>query len=150
MKIALIIYSETGHSEAVGQRLLHLLQAHHEVEYIKLHVDSLQTRHLVNRPSLKLFDRVYFGFPVQGFRLPIPIKEYLTALDISPNTEVGVFTTEYFNYDWLGANSAHRQFWAMLAPHNPKPIDQKVGKIHWRHKQREQQISATLQAFTTI
>lgn len=150
MKIAIIVYSETGHTDAVGQRLLNLLVAHHEVEYIKLHVDSFKTRRLVNHPSLKLFERVYFGFPVQGFSLPIPIKDYLTTLDMSPNTEVGIFTTQYFNYDWLGANTTHRQFWALLAPHHPQPLAPHVGKIHWRHKHREQQISDTLHAFTSL
>lgn len=149
MKIACVVYSETGHTLSVMEQLIQRLSAH-EVTLIRLTVDSLQTRRLTNCPSLDGYDRILFGFPVQGFSLPTPIKEYLTKVAFPIGKEVGVFTTQYFNYDWMGGHSTHRQFWSMVDPYQPIRLSPHVGRIHWRHKQKEQQTDAVLTAFTSF
>ena len=149
MKIAIIVYSETGHTLSVALQLKERLDAL-DVNILELTTDSTRSRHLTNCPPLEGYDRILFGFPVQGFSLPIPVKDYLMKVNFPVGKEVGVFTTQYFNHDWLGGNSSHRQFWKMITRYQPIQLSPHVGRIHWRHPNKEQQINAVLEAFSSF
>ncbi|MEA4939644.1 MAG: hypothetical protein VB091_08680 [Christensenella sp.] len=143
MKVGIIVYSKTGNTLAVAERVGHQL----ETDGIAASVErfSAETLPQSNKPvrltavpSPNEFDAVIFGAPVQAFSLDPAMALYFEQINSISPKNVFCFVTQYFKKPWLGGNHAMKQMLALL---NKKGISAKpLGVVNWSSEQREEQI----------
>ncbi len=144
MNIGLIVYSETGNTLSVAQRMTETLAAAgHTAEIRQITVqprgkaDSLVV--LKDIPSVKGFDAVIFGAPVQGFSLCRPMALYLKQLPDVHGLPVAAFITQGLSRKWMGGNHAFRTLSKLCGEKGAAPV--RIGHVHWRADARDAQIA---------
>ena len=112
MKIGIIIYSKTGHTYSVANKLKEeLLKSGHSVKVEKLNPKGKMHPGVKNiefeySPDIKDYDLVIFGGPVWAFSLCPVLKTYLEKLSTFENKKVICFITMAFPFAWMGGNNA--------------------------------------------
>jgi menaquinone-dependent protoporphyrinogen IX oxidase len=152
MKIGIIIYSMTGNTRAVAQRLLDTMKTKGldasllEIRTISDDPDHLAVE-LLERPETTGFDKLVFASPVHAFSLSRVMKTYLSETEDLAGKESVLFVTHHFPFAWMGGNSALRQM--------KNRVQKKHGSVkqlfcvNWSSKKREDNIRQLLdQAFS--
>lgn len=145
MRIAIVVYSETGHTFRFAEELYLRLRPIHHTALIRLERSLTHPMQLQQMPNLEGFDRVIFGFPVQGFAVPDILVDYLSCVFLKKNAEIACFTTQYFPWNCLGGNQANRHFWQLLAHQSIHPLTTHVLSIHRQHKKKHEQEARVLE-----
>jgi flavodoxin len=139
----MIIYSQTGNTHSVAQKLEEkLAAAGHTVTLERIEVigdiapgQPVQFKTL---PDAAEYDALVFGSPVQAFSLCQAMVDYLKQVAPLHGKQVALLVTQAFPYPWLGGNRAVRQMTKLC-----KAKDATVcgsGIVNWMKKRREQQI----------
>lgn len=149
MKIGIIVYSHTGNTLSVAEKIKEgLVEKGHDAELIKIipSRDDPKEKPPIefdSAPEIGDFDALIFGSPVWGFSLSTMMSAYLTQLSSLEGKKVGCFLTHAFPFDWMGGNSAMKQFTDLC--------EKKGGKIKakaiasWSPKRREAGIAAAVE-----
>jgi len=150
MNIGIIYYSETGNTANVAKQLATAFRTQgHPITTKEITVyDVKMNRSLKDKPATDGYDLIIIGSPVQGFSLPIPVQDYLSQLHLSNQQKIGLFTTQFFPFDWMGGKQTHAQFGTLLQSQNPNVIGQAL--IHWKSRKRDIQIANAIQVFTAV
>ncbi len=112
MKIGIIIYSNTGHTNYVAGKLEEkLLMAGNEVEIQHLRVEggqqvSNKNSKIKNPPILDKYDALIFGAPVHSFSLSKVMDIYLNQIQSLKDKKVICFVTKGLPFNWTGGNQA--------------------------------------------
>lgn len=111
MKIAVVIYSYTGNSFSIGQKIVRfLLNQNHEAQLIRVNVTDDQPSktdvQLGNIESVAPFDKVIFGSPVRAFSLAPAMVKYLKQVESLSGKTVSCFVTKQLPFSWTGGTSA--------------------------------------------
>lgn len=148
MKVGIIVYSKTGNTLAVAERIGNQLKA----DGITVSVErfSAETLPQSNKPvrltavpSPNEFDAVIFGAPVQAFSLDPAMSLYFEQINAINPKNVFCFVTQHFKKPWLGGNHTMKQMLALL---DKKGITAKsIGVVNWSSEQREEQILQIMQ-----
>jgi len=148
MNIGIIVYSQTGNTLSVAQRIAETLTAAGHTAEIR----QVTTEHrekadaavkLKDIPAVDGFDLLIFGAPVQAFSLCAPMALYLKQLPKLGGLPVGCFLTQGLNKKWMGGNRAYKTMnRRLLAKGAAVPV--RIGHIHWRSDEREEQIADTV------
>ena len=114
MKIAVVIYSYTGNSFSIGQKIVRfLLNQNHEAQLIRVNVTDDQPSktdvQLGNIESVAPFDKVIFGSPVRAFSLAPAMVKYLKQVESLSGKTVSCFVTKQLPFSWTGGTSADRK-----------------------------------------
>jgi flavodoxin len=115
MNIGLIIFSRTGHTLLVAEKIRDacLAQGHHAViERVRAENEDPNRKvplRLTSAPAPAAYDAVIFGGPVEAFSLSPIMKAYLAQLPQITGKKVGCFVTQHLSKPWLGGNHAVRQ-----------------------------------------
>ena len=86
MNVGIIIYSQTGNTLSVAQRMKEaLIAAGHTAQIEQITIAQANGKEtssapLVNIPDVQGYDAVIFGTPVQAFSLCQPMTKYLKQL----------------------------------------------------------------------
>ena len=145
MNVGIIVYSQTGNTLSVAQRLEHDIRAKgHEVSLSK--VEPVQNTspssapiELKSSPDISLYDVIIFASPVQAFSLSPAMKFYLSQVSSLTGKKVCCFVTQQLKKAWLGGNHAVRQIKSAC---QIKGADITVsGIVNWSSDMREQQIN---------
>ena len=143
MKVGIIVYSKTGNTLTVAERISSQLEADGiAVSVGRFSAETLpQSNKLVRLtavPNPNGFDAVIFGAPVQAFSLDPAMALYFEQINSINPKNVFCFVTQYFKKPWMGGNHAIKQMLALL---NKKGITAKsLGVVNWSSEQREEQI----------
>lgn len=150
MKIGVIYYSETGNTANVAKQLATAFRTQgHQTTLQELTVFDVKTnRSLKTKPACDGYDILIIGSPVQGFSLPLPVQEYLSSIQLPKQQKIGLFTTQFFPFDWMGGKQTVSQFKTLLLPQNPQHIGEAL--IHWKSRKREVQIANAIQLLTAV
>lgn len=146
MKIGIIVYSQTGNTLQVAQKLQAALSAAgHEAALETVTVASGDPRDmtapvLTNAPDPGRFDILYFGSPVQAFSLARAMALYLSQLPSLGGKHAACFLTQQLPYAWLGGNRGLRQMAAAVTQKGGEALP--VGIVQWSNKQRAARIDA--------
>ncbi len=151
MKVGLIVYSQTGNTLGIAEKIQAEIQKKgHEValERVETTGDSnkSETIRLVDAPNPNGYDAVIFASPVQAFSLAQGMKLYFQQMPKFDAEKVCCFVTQHFPKPWLGGNKAIRQIEAYCRQKGQSVA--KTGVVNWTNKQREAQIDTVVAAIS--
>ena len=143
MNIGMIVYSQTGNTWSVAQKLEEKLSAAgHAVTLERIEVtgevEPGKPVHFVTQPDPGPYDAVVFCSPVMAFSLSPVMNAYLKEVAPLEGKQVACLITEAFPYPWLGGNRAVRQVKRLCKAKGAAICGS--GVVNWMKKQREQQI----------
>lgn len=142
MKIGIIVFSQTGNTYSVAEKLQRELEKMGilaELERLKVISDKddkdVKFEHL---PDLSKYDTIIFGAPVEAFSLNSKMKAYFNKVKSLDNKKTAVFVTQHFPYRFMGGNNAIRQMKKICINKGAGIIT--TGIVNWSNKKREELI----------
>ncbi len=149
MKIGIIVYSQTGNTLSVAEKLNEKIKKDVIIERVeikeKVRKDAFT---LKTKPDISKYDVIVFGTFVEAFSLNPVMKEYLKQLSSLQNKKVLLFVTQQLPYPWMGGNHTIKQISKIV---NEKQGDIiKTGVINWSNKKREQMITNLVEEFSRV
>ena len=137
MKIGIIVYSHTGNTLSVAERLQkELTQVGHEVGIERLEPKDKDNVNpgandieYKNLPDLKQYEGYVFASPVQAFSLCTGMKSYLNRMESLDNKKTFCFVTKGLPFNWTGGTRALKQFKKLLEAKNADLVES--GIIKW-------------------
>lgn len=154
MKIRIIVYSQTGNTLSVAEKLCDaLVSGGAEAEIARVTVEGGDPKSgtplkLVGAPDPNGYDVVVFASPVQAFSLAQGMVLYLKQLPKFEAKKVLFFTTQHLKKPWLGANHAIKQAKALIDAKGTAVSE--TGVVHWSSEQREAQIVNLVTKFAEL
>ncbi len=154
MKVGMIIYSRTGNTLSVAEKLkASLLDAGHTVCLARVTAVNEDPNakgpvRLINAPGILGYDHVIFGAPVQAFSLSPIMKAYLAQLAKMDGIKTTCFVTQHFPKAWMGGRQAIKHMLNRIGERGG--IVTETGIVNWTNKEREQQIAEVVSALGTI
>jgi len=148
MNIGIIIYSRTGNTLLVGERLKNsLLKGGHLVNLERVtainEVPNIKEPIILKTiPDLSAYDYIILGAPVQGFSLSAIFKVYLEQIPDFREKTIGCFVTEHFPKAWMGGNHSIKQMMNLIKQKGG--VMKETGVVNWSSKSREEQIEDVL------
>lgn len=153
MKIGIILYSYSGNTLSVGERLkVALSNKGHEVslERIKAINEEPNSRkpiQLTEIPDASQYDEIIFAAPVRAFCLNPVMKVYLSKLSSLQGKKISCFVTEHFPKAWMGGNHAIKQIKRLVRDKKGNVTDS--GVVNWSNSKREKQINEMVSRFSS-
>lgn len=154
MNIGIIIYSHSGHTLSVGEKIKEALLAQgHLVRLEKICAENEDPQskdriRLTVIPDITPYDAVIFGAPVQGAQLSPIMREYLAVLPALQGRKAACFVTQQFKIKWMGSTRAVKQI--------TRAAEQKgisitaSGIVQWSSDAREEQICQVVDSMSRI
>jgi len=144
MNIGIIIYSKTGNTLQVAERIgASLIEAglHAEVQRFSAETENAQSNipiRLTAVPDPNGYDAVIFGAPVQAFSLDPAMSMYLKQIGALKRVPTLCFVTQHFKKAWMGGNRAMKQLLAQLQEKGVTATA--MGVVNWSSDQRQAQM----------
>ncbi len=143
MKIAVVIYSYTGNSFSIGQKIVRFLESqNHEAQLIRVNVTDDQPSktdvQLGDIESVAPFDKVIFGSPVRAFSLAPAMVKYLKQVESLSGKTVSCFVTKQLPFSWTGGTSALKKMISLCAEKGA--VIDKTAIINWSNNDRDRMI----------
>ncbi len=154
MKIGIILYSYTGNTLSVAQRIEEALKAAgHTVTIDRVEPESDKQNpgtpiKLKSAPDVSSYDAVIFASPVQAFSLAAVMKQYLSGISGLEGKKVYCFVTQQLKKGWMGGNRALKQIAAACKAKGAMATS--GGIVHWSSPSREDQILEVVKKLGTI
>ncbi len=154
MKIGLIIYSYTGNTLSVAEKIqTALIQKGHDAVLERItatneNPNSQQAIQLLNTPSTQAYDRVIFACPVNGFQVAAVAREYLKNVPMLSGMPIDLFVTHFFPFAFLGGNQTLKQLSAFWTQKGGKV--EKTGVINWSSQRRIRDIEKLADKFSEL
>jgi NAD(P)H dehydrogenase (quinone) len=149
MNIGIIVYSQTGNTYSVAEKLKQKLAASNHTVTVEKVIPSGDVRPGMKNvrfdtlPAVEKYDALVFGAPVQAFSLSVVMSAYLDQLSSLSGKKTVCFVTKALPFNWTGANSALNKMKSICESKSAK-IDG-TGVVHWGKTVREQSISSLLE-----
>ncbi|MDF2593434.1 MAG: flavodoxin/nitric oxide synthase [Clostridia bacterium] len=144
MKIGIIVYSHTGNTFSVAQRLEEKLTAEgHSVKIEKVTVTNdnemdASRIQLSNIPDASAYDALVFGAPVRGMSLSAAMTAYLSQLTNLKEKSIFCYLTQFFPFPSMGGNRAMGQIKKICESKSLKVSN--TGIVNWSNFRREKMI----------
>jgi len=112
VKIGLIVFSQTGNTRGVSNKIAgKLSSAGHDVKIEEISIEGKTPAQpgqfkLINVPDINNYEAVIFGAPVQAFSLNPVMKEYLEQVESLANKNVACFVTKQIPLLWFGGTGS--------------------------------------------
>lgn len=154
MNIGIIVWSATGHSLSVAERIAETLTgAGHTASIEKISIDGDPVQRtpeftLTRIPPVSGFDALVLASPVEAFSLSPVMDRYLSAAGPLSGKRVYCLVTQYFPRAWMGGNRAAGQMKGLVEAGGG--IAAGTAVINWSSKRREDQICAACAAAKRI
>lgn len=152
VKIGIIIYSQTGNTLSVAERLKEsLLNTGHTVSLERVEKEDQSAKNTVmlkQAPDISMYDHVIIGSPVQGFSLSPVMMAYLSQLPKMSDKKYACFVTQHFPKPWMGGRRAINQMVRLVGQKEGKVVT--TGVVNWSNQAREEQISKIIAEFGAI
>lgn len=145
MNIGIVVYSQTGNTLSVAEKLKSkLAEAGHSVSLDQVSVvggrkqgDRAFT--LDSTPELGGYDAVVLGSAVEAFSLSPVLSRYLVQLDSLQGKRVACLVTQQFPYPWMGGTRAIRQMKRICKSKGASVCGAAV--VNWAQSRREKTIN---------
>ncbi|MBN1776000.1 MAG: flavodoxin [Oscillospiraceae bacterium] len=154
MKVGIIVYSNTGNTMSVAEKLEKALAAKgHSVEIKRVEAENEQSKPgspvtLKTAPDIAPYGTVIFASPVHAFSLAPAMKLYLSQIASLNGKKTHCFVTQEFKKAWMGGNHAIRQISSACKTKGGSMIS--TGIVNWSGERREQQIEEIVAALSAI
>ncbi len=154
MNIGVVVYSWSGHTLSVAEKLKEKLSASgHSTELLKVKVDGERKRgardfQLGALPDIGRFDGLVFGAAVEAFSLSPVLTEYLKQIDSLQGKKVGCLVTQQFPYPWMGGNRAIGQVKKLCRAKGATIVGSAV--VNWAKSRRETTTAAAIDRLSKL
>lgn len=144
MKIGIIVYSHTGNTFSVAEKLEErLVAAGHSVKIEKVVALNNKQRsaskiQLKSIPDISAYDALVFGSPVRGFSLSTVMTAYLLQVASLKGKSVFCYVTQFFPSPSMGGNRAIEQMKEMCESKGAKVSES--GIVNWSNLRRGKMI----------
>lgn len=156
MNIGILVYSQTGNTLSVAEKLKAALESKGHDACIESitnegEISPGKPVTLVSVPDPAKYDALVFAAPVMAFSLNPVMKEYLQQIPPIKGKKAGVFSTQQFPANWMGGNRAMKTMSVLLSAKGAQAF--RGGVVHWkdekkRSAQAEEVIAALCKAFS--
>jgi len=149
MKIGIIVFSSTGHTLAVAEKMAQrLMKNGHFVQIEQIVISGGETSanknmQLTYAPDAAQYDALVLGAPVWAFSLCPAMKMYLEQLPSLQEKRIFCFVTKSLPSKWTGGNKAIRVMKKICA--SKKGVVIGADMIPWKANGRDQLISDAAQ-----
>ncbi|MDD2970391.1 MAG: flavodoxin domain-containing protein [Lachnospiraceae bacterium] len=150
MEIGIIVYSQTGNTMSVAQKLQQSLSGnghHASIQRVEV-ISEKEPLKLKTVPDVSSFDVIVFASPVQAFSLAPSMKQYLTQISELNDKKVFCFVTQHLKKAWMGGNHALSQM--QTACKMKSGLVSWSGGVNWSSDKREQQINEIVDTITRM
>ncbi|MBN2100785.1 flavodoxin family protein [Candidatus Dojkabacteria bacterium] len=156
MKIGIIVYSDTGNTLSVAEKIRKRLSSSgHEVVIERIEIegklrDIQGAKEVVftKSPDIGEYDYLIFGSFVMAFMLNAVMKAYMKRLGSLSGKKFAVLITQGFWYPWLGGNSAVN--WIRRSCESKGATFLGSGIVNWMRKDREEQIVNVVEKISSL
>jgi len=154
MNIGIILYSETGNTYSVSQKLKEkLVKAEHSVNIERLKVigkvkPGTKDIKFETLPDNDSYDALVFGSPVQAFSLSSAMTSYLSQIESLQDKKVAFLVTQFFPFAWLGGNRAIGQMKKICESKGASVCGTAV--VNWSKPSREKQITEMVEKLSKL
>lgn len=154
MKIGLIVYSYTGNTLFVAEKIRAALEQRGHTAVIERitaaneNPNIKQVIRLLDSPDPAPYDRLLVATPVNGFQAAAVFQEYLKTLPNLTGRTVDVLITHFFPFSWMGGTQTLRQVITALTDHGATIGH--TGVINWSNNRRERDIAALVEEFGAL
>ena len=141
MSIAIIVFSNTGHTLEVAKKLKKAYEKKgHTVALEQIMVKGGWDQ---NARKVKLekpvpdpgpYENVVFAASVQAFSLCVPMKEYFTKVKTLKGKKVALLITQFFPFEWMGGKRTIGQMKRICASKGAKVVGS--GDVNWMGENR--------------
>lgn len=145
MKIGLIVYSQSGHTLEVCQKLRdrYIGEGNEAVidavTVVGERTPKTKAFELEARPDPSPYDAIVFASSVEAFSLCAVMARYLSEIGSLDGKKIGCLVTQQFPYPWMGGNRAIRQMAALCQSKGATVCGS--GVVNWAQSKREQTIA---------
>ncbi|MEN1761974.1 flavodoxin family protein [Anoxynatronum sibiricum] len=144
MKIGIIVYSQTGHTLSVAEKIREKLgEAGHEavLEQVTVTGEPAEGKfQLAETPAVDGYEGLIFGSPVQAFSLSAVMKAYLEQLPSLAGKKTAVMVTKQIPFAWTGGNRALNTMKQICKDKNAQVAGSAVA--FWAASKQEQSVAA--------
>lgn len=146
MNIGIIVYSQTGNTLSVAEKIKEKLAAHgHKVAIERIEIEGQPTARdpqirIKSAPGVAPYDALVFGAPVQAFHLCAAMQAYMDQLPALNGKKVAVFITKGLKGAWTGGNGAIKKLKESCEGKGGQVGG--TGMVFWADKNREQSIES--------
>ncbi len=112
MNIGLIVYSDTGNTLSVAEKLTEQLKANghkailHRLAQKAGYRPGQTLTGFVELPPLDRYEALVFAAPVNAFSLCLPMKDYFGKVGTLGGRRTALLVTEFFPFAWMGGKQA--------------------------------------------
>ncbi len=144
MIIGLIIYSHTGNTRTVAQKIAEKLTVSgHEVKIEEIAINGNTPAQagkfeLTTIPAVEDYETLIFGSPVQAFALNPVMKAYLQQLASLQGKKVAIFVTKHLPMLWMGGTGAVATMKKTCEAKGAKVMGTEI--VVWSEKKRQESI----------
>jgi flavodoxin len=146
MNIGIIVYSLTGHTLAVTEKIKSSLDSSghtaviDRVEFSGDPGKGASSITITKAPDPAKYDAVLFASPVQAFSLALPMKKYMEGLSGLGGMKTACFVTKQLPFKWTGGSHAISQMSKLCLKAGSAPSGTYL--VIWSSKQRDSDIDA--------
>ena len=155
MKIGIVVYSQTGNTLSVAQKLYDRnTTCGNQVSMLKVTAfneqeGELSKIRLKDIPAVENFDALIFCSPVHGFSLAPVMMAYLLQLPTLSDKKVACFVTQGLPKAWMGGNRSLKQMLDICSKKGAKIVNQ--GIVNWpKPEMRAEMIQGLIEQFRFI
>lgn len=145
MKVGVVVYSKTGHTEMVAQKAMELLKEKgHDVEYQKIEIvgeleGNATDVDFASFPDLAPYGAIIFGTYVEAFSLSRVMTFYLNKIDKISGKKAVCLVTQHLMHKWMGGTRALKQMSNLLKEKGAQVIGDE--DVNWKKEEgREDRI----------
>jgi len=146
MKIGIIVYSQTGNTYSVVEKVKEeLTNKGHEVNINRLEPLNPNDVHpgaknikYKNLPELEKYDGYIFASPVQAFSLAAGMESYLNDIEKLNNKKTACVLTKGLPFNWTGGTRAMKQLKGLVEAKKGNVVE--TGIIKWLSFNRNRKI----------
>lgn len=154
MKIGIIVYSKTGNTLSVAEKLKSELTSNghrvtlERIQPLSSQNDSVESVRFGELPDLSGYDGYVFAAPTQAFSLCPVMKAYFIKASSISGKKAAAVTTQHFKFAWLGGNNAIRKIGEGITSHGG--VFAGGGVVNWTRKDRDAQAEQVVREIASL
>lgn len=153
MKVGLIVYSQTGNTLSVAEKIKKRLEAAGHVVNLERVVSdnenpSVAGKVLLKGPDPSAYEGLVFAAPVQAFSLAEVMSAYLKQVPALEGKKTACFVTQQFPRPWMGGNRAIAKMKMLCAAKGTEVCG--TGIVNWGNEKRLQMIDDVVESIGAL
>jgi len=149
MKIGILVYSDTGNTLSVAERIKTQIEKNggtaviERVTAAKASSSSGEHVQLLNIPDISGYDKLVIGAPINGFMLCRAMQAYLAKHADLKGKDISCYVTQQLKSSFFGGNKGIKQIKAYCGKKGANVLN--IANIHWSSAAKEEEIASAVE-----